>query len=140
MFKYIKTNQNAVAPTKTHKTDSGFDLTLIRVHKRYGDVTLYDTGIQIQPPDGHYFDLVPRSSIIKTGYMLANSVGIIDQDYQGNIFVPLIKVDKTKPDIELPCRLVQLILRKVIIVGGKEVRSWDEETDRNTGGFGSSNN
>ncbi len=139
MFKYIKTHPNAIAPTKSHKTDSGFDLTLISVYKKYNNVTLYDTGIKIQPPDGYYFDLVPRSSIIKTGYMLANSVGIIDQDYQGNIYVPLIKIDKSKPDIELPCRLVQLILRKVIDVTGKEVRDFDEETDRNTGGFGSSN-
>jgi len=139
MFKFIKTHPKAVSPSKSHKTDSGFDLTLIEKYKKYNDVTLYNTGIKVQPPSGYYFDLVPRSSIIKSGYMLANSVGIIDQDYQGNIYVPLVKIDKTKPDLELPCRLVQLVLRKVIEVEAIEVESFEDETKRGDGGFGSSN-
>ena len=52
--------------------------------------------------------LVPRSSISKTGYMLANSVGVIDRTYTGNVLVPLIKVDKSMPDLILPARVVQL--------------------------------
>jgi len=139
MFKYIKTHKDAVTPTKSNETDSGLDLTLIEEYKKYGDVTLYDTGIKVQPPQGHYFDLVPRSSISKTGYMLANSVGIIDQTYQGNIYVALRKVDQTLPDLKLPCRFAQLILRKVIDVKGIEVDSFEKVSDRGSGGFGSSN-
>ena len=133
---FIKTDPLAKEPTKSHITDSGYDLTLLRVHKQIGKVFLYDTGIKVQPPQGYYFDLVPRSSIIKSGYMLANSVGIIDSDYRGNIYVPLIKIDETMPDLTLPNRLVQLIPRKVIHFEMEQVEIF-EETERGDGGFGS---
>lgn len=138
-FQYIKTHKDAVTPTKSHNTDSGFDLTLIEETKRYGDVVLYNTGIKVQPPKGYYFDMVPRSSISKTGYMLANSIGIIDQSYQGNLYVALRKVDKNMPDLKLPCRLAQIILRKVIDIEGVEVESFEKKSKRGDGGFGSTN-
>lgn len=134
--RFIKSSPDAIKPTKGHKTDSGYDLTLLKVHKQIGNVTMYDTGIKVCPPRGYYFDLVPRSSIIKSGYMLANNIGIIDQDYQGSVYVPLVKIDKTKPDLVLPNRLVQLIPRKVIHFEMEEVESF-EETKRGSGGFGS---
>ena len=94
-------------------SDSGYDLTIIKKIKTDGMVEFYDTGIKVTPPYGYYFDVVPRSSITKTGYILANNVGIIDRSYVGNILVPLIKVDSSKPDLELPMRIVQLIPRKI---------------------------
>ena len=90
-FRFFKCDPNAVSPERARPSESGFDLTLISVVKNVGKVTMYGTGIMIQPPTGFYFDMVPRSSIIKSGYMLANSVGVIDQGYTGEIMVPLIK-------------------------------------------------
>ena len=133
---FIKSSPDAVTPTKGHRSDSGYDLTLLKVHKKIGNVTLYDTGIQVCPPCGYYFDLVPRSSVIKSGYMLANSVGVIDADYRGNIYVPLIKLDESMPDLELPKRLMQLIPRKVSQFEMEQVETF-EETARGDGGFGS---
>ena len=132
----MKTREDAVIPYKTNTIDSGFDVTLIDVSKKIGNVTLFNTGIKIKPPYGYYFDLVPRSSIIKTGYMLANSVGIIDFEYRGEILVPLIKVDPEAKDIELPARIAQLILRKLYLPLIEQVETLDETT-RNEGGFGS---
>jgi len=138
-FKCVKTNENAVLPFKEKVTDSGYDLTLISEAKKYGSVTLYDTGLKIKPIKGWYFDLVPRSSIIKTGYMLANNIGVIDQTYTGNIFVPLVKIDKDAPDLKLPIRIVQIIPRPIIHTEFIEVDNI-EETGRATGGFGSTGN
>lgn len=137
-FKYSKTRLDAIAPSKTRASDSGYDLTVLEKVKSFGEVGLYDTGIKVTPNFGLYFDLVPRSSIIKTGYMLANSVGIIDRTYLGNIMVPLIKIDKNAPDLELPNKIVQLIPRPIIHVEFEELP--EEElgaTSRGSGGFGS---
>ena len=135
--KYLNLKHGAIKPTKASSLDSGFDVTLIDVVKVIGKVTLYGTGISIQPPTGYYFDLVPRSSIIKSGYMLANSVGIIDQGYTGEIMVPLIKMDNDIPDLELPNKIVQLIPRRWHDLKMIECENL-KETERGNGGFGSS--
>jgi len=136
-FRWVKVHEQAVAPFKGRVSDSGYDLTLIDKVKEVGLVTFFDTGIQIQPGYGWYFDLVPRSSISKTGYMLANSVGIIDRTYTGNVLVPLIKIDQNMPDLTLPARVVQIIPRPIVHGQWQQVDSF-EATERGTGGFGSS--
>lgn len=134
---FAKTRKDAIFPSKQRISDSGYDLTLIEKIKQNGEVEFYDTGLKVSPPFGYYFDLVPRSSIIKSGYILANNIGIIDRAYVGNIIVALIKIDKSKPDLELPSRLIQLIPRQIQHFNVIEVDKL-EETERNEGGFGSS--
>jgi dUTP pyrophosphatase len=68
--------------------------------------------------------------------MLANSVGVIDRTYTGNVLVPLRKVDLRMPDLELPARVVQIIPRPIVHVQWQQVDSFDE-TARGEGGFGS---
>lgn len=136
LFRWAKVAEAAVPPSKSRASDSGFDLTLIAPAQRHGQVQFYRTGIKVQPAFGWYFDLVPRSSIAKTGYMLANCVGVIDRGYIGEILVPLIKVDPLAAELQLPARIVQLIPRPVIAAQICEVSSLDD-TDRGGGGFGS---
>ena len=78
------------------------------------DIYTYETGIIIQPEFGWYLELAVRSSLHKKGYILANSVGIIDRTYINSIKVVLYKFDKNKPDLELPIRAVQLIPKMII--------------------------
>ena len=137
LFRWIRTLPGAIPPTKRAASDSGFDLTLIDRWKTHGAIEFFRTGIRVQPAFGWYFDLVPRSSISKSGYMLANSVGIIDRGYTGEIFVPLVKIDPDAPDLELPNRLVQIIPRQIIAAELVEVSEFDE-TVRGDGAFGSS--
>ena len=99
-------------------------------------MVMYDTGIAVQPPWGYYFELVGRSSISKTGYIVANSVGIIDASYTGSLKVALIKINKDAPDLELPARLVQLIPRQLVHMEAIEVNDL-AHTQRAGGGFGS---
>jgi dUTP pyrophosphatase len=70
--------------------------------------------------------------------MLANNIGIIDRTYQGTVIVPLIKIDNNQPDLELPCRLVQIIPRQIQHLEPIEIT--EEEllsSERKSGSFGS---
>lgn len=142
LFKFYKKLPNAYAPCKNRITDSGFDLYIVEKISQKKNVYMYDTGIIVQPTSGIYFDLVPRSSIIKTGYMLANSVGIIDQTFRGSIKVALIKIDPDAEELPLPLKIVQLIPRQVIQMEIEEIYSENEliSTVRGYGEYGSTGN
>lgn len=137
LFRWAKTHAGAVPPYKERASDSGYDLTFIRRVERRGQVELFGTGLKVEPAYGWYFDLVPRSSIMKVGYLLANSVGVIDRAYRGEIMVPLLKVDPDTSELALPCRVVQLIPRPIVHARFVEVESLGE-TSREARGFGSS--
>ena len=136
-FKYNLMSKDAVCPTKAHCSDSGWDLTVLKKTKTNGMVSFYSTEVSVEPPHGYYFDLVPRSSLSKTGYMLANSVGIIDQSYRGPIIAALIKVDPDAKELELPNKCVQIILRPWFNAIG--INATLESSSRGDGGFGSTN-
>lgn len=137
---WSKTREDAVSPSKERASDSGYDLVLLEKIKTVGKVEFYDTGIKIKPNFGYYFNLVPRSFISKTGYILANSIGVIDRTYLGNIIVALIKIDDSMPDLVLPSRLVQIIPTQIVHFQLTEVDNIDiNSTNRSDGGFGSSN-
>jgi dUTP pyrophosphatase len=139
----------AVMPTRASPSDIGYDLTIIARetiltgtwHGRIMDpeVLLYDTGISVEPDSGYYVEVVPRSSLSRSGYMLANSVGIIDPSYRGSIKVALAKIDKYAPDIPLPYKGFQLVVRKAESANFVCTDSELSTTARGTGGFGSTN-
>lgn len=85
--KYKLLSEKAKPPTRGHTTDSGWDLHIIGVEKVEGDVVFFKTGVSVQPPSGYYFELFPRSSISGLPLSLANSVGVIDESYTGEVLV-----------------------------------------------------
>lgn len=131
-------DEAAIPPSKAHQNDAGFDLHIIGVKAGTEDrpAPLYRTGVAVSPPPGWYFDMVVRSSTVKKGYGLANSVGVIDPGYRGEIFAPLVKLRADIEPLEFPNRALQLILRPLPKAQVCIVESLDE-TDRGTGGFGS---
>lgn len=133
-----KTDKDAIIPAKTRISDVGYDLTIIKENKRLlNNTILYDTGIKLNVKYGYYVEIVPRSSLSKSGYMLANSIGIIDNSYRNNIYIALTKTDPEAPDIKLPFKCCQIIFRKQIHFDITEVVEDFDETERNEGGFGS---
>lgn len=135
---FKKDDPDAIIPFKTRCSDSGYDLTIIKEVKKSGNAILYDTGIKIIPPQGYNLVIRPRSSFYKTGYMIANTIGTIDTSYRGTFFVPLIKVDKTKPDIKLPFTGFQIVLERFNHFELIEaIDEFDIDTHRDVGGFGS---
>ena len=157
-------SDNAVLPIRHHEKDTGYDLTFTSIKSIVGDVIFFRTGISLQPPSGYYFDVVPRSSISKLPLAMANSVGVIDESYTGEILIPvrvlhkqdhfsspteryangLVKIFETRPqsmvsvaDLILskkPC-MFQAILRKRN--NCDFVVDDLSETERGSGGFGS---
>jgi len=131
----VKSNKNAILPNIKDINASGIDLHIIEKVEDFSDtVALYTTGIKIKPPTGYYFLLVGRSSISKSGYSLANAIGVIDQNYIGEIMVALRKNEEK--DLVLPNRLVQLVLMPKLDFDLVEVKELDE-TERGANGFGS---
>lgn len=136
----FKVDENAIIPSKKNWSDVGFDLTIIKKIQDYNSKTsLYDTGIKIQIDFGYYAEIVPRSSLSKNGYMLSNSIGIIDNSYRGNLMIALTKICDEAKELELPLRCCQLIIRKQIQINLEDVEYLDK-TKRNEGGFGSTGN
>lgn len=136
---FILNHPNAIIPTKQNASDIGYDLTIIKTHKYISNnIIMYDTGLQVKPKYGYYFEIIPRSSLSKSGYILANSIGIIDPSYNGNLYIVLIKIDDTMPDIIMPFKCCQLVLRNAIHY---ELHNSNKlvKTNRGNGGFGSTN-
>ena len=137
-IKFKKTLENAQIPVQATQDDVGYDLTAVEFVKRLGDNTyMYDTGICVQPPPGYYTEIVPRSSIVKTGYILSNSIGVIDPHYRGSLKICFTKVDKSLPDLEVPFTKCQLLVKKAEYAVFEEVDHDFESTARGDGGFGS---
>lgn len=134
---FVKDHPQAVIPTKGTKHSVGYDLTAISVYKKLTDkTTLYDTGIKVQPPEGYYTEILPRSSMTKTGYCLSNSVGTIDSDYRGTLLIALTRIDDGFPELTLPFTRCQLVLRRHEDYILRQVNTL-ESTERGDGGFGS---
>lgn len=136
-IKIALASDDAVLPSKASPEDSGYDLTIIKKCGEFGEfTTLYDTGVMVQPEDGYYTEVVPRSNFVKSGHVLANSVGIIDSKYRGTIKIAVTKVDQSLPDLPLPYKGFQLLPRQFIHMEIKQVSSLDN-TSRGANGFGS---
>lgn len=138
-LKVQKMFPEAIIPKKAHPLDSGFDVSVIRViNPNFGPgVVLFGTGLIVRPPDGYYIDLVLRSSVCKLGWGFANSVGIIDSQYRGELCISLFKLNENAKDLELPARIGQMILRPLICT---DIEVMDDvgKTMRGVNGWGSS--
>lgn len=141
-IKVKKTHPDAVMPTKGHPDDTGFDLTLVEGRQLAGNLWRYDTGISVEPPPGYYVEVVPRSSFSSTGFILANSIGVIDNSYRGNIMVTLLNVAGTYNNkfLPLPYKGFQFIVRQNISTELVETDFELSRTARGAGAFGSTNN
>jgi len=103
-----------------------------------GDTFLVPTGLAIHIGDpGHAAMIIPRSGLgHKHGIVLGNLVGLIDSDYQGQLFVSCWNRGK-EPFVVNPLeRIAQLVVVPVLQVELNVVASFDE-SDRGAGGFGS---
>lgn len=128
------------APTRAHPTDAGLDL---RAVKDYviciGGTEFIDTGVHAEIDPGHVGIVALRSSMSKRDLRMSNSVGIIDSDYRGSIKIPLKNDGVRLERIEAGERIAQLLTIPCSTPEVELVASLDDlsETDRGTGGFGS---
>jgi len=103
-----------------------------------GDSQLVPSGIAIHIGDADYAALVlPRSGLgAKNGIVLGNLVGLIDSDYQGQVFVSVWNRSKAAFTIQPMDRIAQMIIVPVRQVEWNVVDDF-ESSSRGAGGFGS---
>ena len=104
-----------------------------------GDTHLIPTGMAIHIADPSLCAMIlPRSGLgHKHGIVLGNLVGLIDSDYQGQLFVSLWNRGDTTFTMEPGERMAQLVLVPVVQASFDIVDEFDS-SDRGEGGFGSS--
>lgn len=103
-----------------------------------GETILIPTGIAIHLDNPQLAAMIlPRSGLgHKHGIVLGNLVGLIDSDYQGQIFVSTWNRGQTTFRIEPLERIAQLVIVPVVQVAFNVVEEF-KESERGTGGFGS---
>lgn len=133
-------NDLAKIPTRGSEESAGLDLyaaTDTPIDIAPGGTVKIDTGIAMAIPHGYFGMLVPRSGIAtKRGLRPANTPGTIDADYRGPIIVALHNDSTELQTIDPGERIAQLIITPYA-APKLEVTTDLDETDRGTGGFGS---
>jgi dUTP pyrophosphatase len=103
-----------------------------------GETVLIPSGIAISIHDpGVVALLVPRSGLgIKHGIVLANTVGVIDSDYQGEIGIGILNRGGAPYTVEPGERICQMIFMPIVQAELAVVDEFSKESSRGAGGFG----
>ena len=137
-----RTNPYSILPRYATAGAAGMDLSACLMEETLvlepGQRALVPTGIAIALPSADYVALIfARSGLgVKHGIALSNGVGVIDSDYRGELKVGLTNLSDTPYTIQPGDRVAQLAILPVTQPTVVQVAELDE-TDRGTGGFGS---
>jgi dUTP pyrophosphatase len=139
--KIKKLSDKAVIPSYADPGSAGMDLTATSMKAffegRIGYVE-YGTDLAIEIPPGFVGLLYPRSSISSnTTFILANSVGVIDSSYRGEIKFRFKSITPVGKMYEVGDRIGQIIIVPYPEVQFEEVTELSD-TSRGSGGYGSS--
>ena len=118
---------------------AGADLFIKDIHVTGNQATIH-TGVRVEIPYGYAGMLFARSSLSKTGWILGNSVGVIDRDFRGEILVKLRYIgdaDDYSAPFEIGDRIAQLVVITSIPPQKWQVGDVDLNTKRGDKGFGS---
>lgn len=136
----VRLDPSIELPSYAYAGDAGLDLrssedVVLRPFER----RLISTGLAIAIPDGYAGFVQPRSGLaFKRGLSMANTPGLVDAHYRGELKVCAINLDPAE-DIVISRgeRIAQLVIQRVPTVSLKELDELDQ-TDRGAAGFGSS--
>lgn len=126
-------------PAYAHTADAGLDLFAAQdIVLAPGERALIPTGIAVAIPEGYAGFVQPRSGLaLRHGLSFANTPGLIDSHYRGEIKVIAINLDPSVPiSIGRGDKIAQLVVQRVANALIDEVEELDE-TVRGEGGFGS---
>ena len=141
-LKIKKLDEKAIIPTYGTEYSAGADLYALLdedLEIKPGETVMIGTGLAMAIPTGYAGLIYARSSLgSKKGLAPANKVGVIDSDYRGEIKVPLFNQSKETQIITKNERIAQIIFTPYLKVNFQETNELDD-TNRGTGGFGSTN-
>lgn len=129
-----KLRSSAKVPTKAHKSDAGMDLYVSRCAIENG-LFVCHSDIAFEIPEGYVGLVFARSSVSNMGLVVANSVGVIDSGYRGEVSVRF-KVDGWFRRYMVGDKFAQMVIMPYPEV---EFNVVDElsESDSGEGGYGS---
>ena len=136
IIKIKKLHPDAVVPVYAKEGDAAVDLYATEIFKDKYENYVYLTGVALEIPMGFVGLLLPRSSVSKTSLALANSVGVIDSGYRGEIMLKYRQTGEASPIYGVGDMVGQLMIMpypKIEFIEADELSS----TDRGSGGFGS---
>ncbi len=139
---FKKIHENAVIPSRATESSAGLDISACLdepVTLNQGEIKMIPTGLKAQTDCTDVAMLIyPRSGLSsKYGVSLANCVGVVDSDYRGEWFIPLINHGKEPFTVTNGMRIAQLVPTRVLFPE-IEVSGSLDDTKRGEGGFGSS--
>lgn len=125
----------AILPTRAHPTDAGLDLyAKNNAIIRPGTWAQFDTGVHVEIPEGYVGMVTSKSGLMSKEGL--TSRGTIDSGYTGSIRVALFNHSIKNAYIQKGQKISQLVVLPIITPELEVVDSL-EDTDRGTGGFGS---
>jgi len=132
----ITLDEGAVMPQRAHKQDAGLDL-FSREDRAIldGDSAVFDTGVHIELPPGTFGQLFSKSGL-NVNYNIVSCGGTIDEGYTGSIHVKLYNLGKKPYMIRKGQKICQLVIMPCL-KPDLEIVEKLEDTERGTGGFGS---
>lgn len=137
-MKIKRLTPTAKLPTRGSAGAAGYDLYADDYYTILDHTnTLIHTGISVEIPEGYFGAIYARSGLAtKQGLRPANCVGVVDQDYRGEILVSLFNDAGAPKSIEKGERIAQLVIQPYLNV---EIEDADDlsDTERGAGGFGS---
>lgn len=98
---------------------------------------LIPTGIGLQIPEGYSVRTHPRSGMsYKHGLTIICSQGVIDEDYQKELFVPVVNTSEVEVVIQSGLRIAQMELVKDLRASFRFIDSFSDKDSDRSGGFG----
>ena len=140
VVKVAKTDHNARMPTKGSEYAAGWDLYCLEdTVVNFRSSTKLRTGLRVAIPQGFEGQVRARSSLGSKGLILPHSIGTIDADYRGELFVLMTWIGEGESyEVKAGERIAQLVIAPIPDVQFTEVDEGDlGETKRGDGGFGS---
>jgi len=137
-LRFKKLHPDAVLPKYQTQYSSGFDFSALEETAiGPGRTKLVPTGLACALPADTEMQIRPRSGLaLKTGYLVKNSPGTVDEDYRGPLNVIVHNLGEETLFIKAGDRFAQGVICPVFRCEIEEVDSLDA-TDRGQGGFGS---
>ena len=140
VVKVARTDHNARMPTKGSEYAAGWDLYCLEDTKvNFRSSVKLRTGLRVAIPEGFEGQVRARSSLGSKGLILPHSIGTIDADYRGELFVLMTWIGEGESyEVKAGERIAQLVIAPIPDVQFTEVDEVDlGETKRGDGGFGS---
>lgn len=129
-------DKGAYMPERAHAEDAGADLrSPIKARIPARGSAVIDTGVHIEIPSGYAGFLKSKSGLNVKASLL--NEGVIDAGYTGSIIVKLYNHSDDDYIFEDGDKISQIIIEKVELPGFEQVESFETDTARGDGGFGS---